>query len=62
MSATVAAGTAVGAGVNPGAFAPATAETLPRGRFRSFESLGHFGPLEAPGVVAAAAITDLVAD
>ncbi len=61
VPATVAAGTEVGAGVNPGAFAPAIAETLPRGRFRSFESLGHFGPLEAPGVMAAAALADLLA-
>ena len=60
VPATVAAGTAVGAVSNPGVFSPAIAEALPRGRFRSFENLGHFGPLEAPGVVASAAISDLL--
>ena len=58
---TVAAGT-VGGMPNPGAFAPAIAEALPEGRFLSFENLGHFGPLEAPGVVAAAAIRELLDD
>ena len=60
VPATVAAGT-VGGVPNPGAFAPAVAEALPQGRFLSFEDLGHFGPLEAPGVVAAAAIRELLA-
>ena len=58
---TVAAGT-VGATPNPGEFAPAIADALPAGRFLSFENLGHFGPLEAPGVVAAAAIRELLGD
>ncbi len=59
VPATVAAGT-VGGVPNPGAFAPAVAEALPQGRFMSFEDLGHFGPLEAPGVVAAAAVRELL--
>ena len=59
VPATVAAGTVAGM-PNPGAFAPAVADALPQGRFRSFENLGHFGPLEAPGLVAAAAISDLL--
>ena len=62
VPATVAAGTVVGAASNPGAFATAIAEALPQGRFLSFENLGHFGPLEAPGVVAAAAIRELLGD
>ena len=57
--ATVAAGT-VGAVPNPGAFAPAIAAALPDGRFLSFDGLGHFGPLEAPGVVAAAVVRELL--
>ena len=61
VPATVAAGTVAGT-PNPGAFSPAVADALPQGRFRSFENLGHFGPLEAPGVVAAAAIGDLLSD
>ena len=59
VPATVAAGT-VGGVPNPGAFASAIAEALPVGRFRSFEDLGHFGPLEAPGAVAAAAVRELL--
>ena len=62
VPATVAAGTVVGAASNPGVFASAIAEALPAGRFLSFENLGHFGPLEAPGVVAAAAIQELLGD
>ena len=61
VPATVAAGT-VGGVPNPGAFASAVAEALPQGRFMSFEDLGHFGPLEAPGVVAAAAVRELLGD
>ena len=61
VRATVAAGT-VGGVPNPGAFAPAVADALPQGRFLSFENLGHFGPLEAPGVVAAAATRELLGD
>ena len=60
VPATVAAGTVVAAVPNPGAYAPAIAEALPQGCFRSFENLGHFGPLEAPGVVAAAAVSELL--
>ena len=59
VPATVAAGT-VGGVPNPGAFASAVAEALPQGRCLSFEDLGHFGPLEAPGVVAAAAVRELL--
>ena len=62
VPATVAAGTAAGAVSNPGVFSPAIAEALPQGRFRSFENLGHFGPLEAPGVVAADAISALLGE
>ncbi|MXW97748.1 MAG: alpha/beta fold hydrolase [Acidimicrobiaceae bacterium] len=58
--ATVAAGTAVAGVSNPGIFGPAIAEALPQGRFLSFENLSHFGPLEAPGVVAAAAVRELL--
>ena len=61
VPATVGAGT-VGAVPNPGAFAPEIAEALPEGRFLSFENLGHFGPVEAPGVVAAAAVRELLGD
>ena len=61
VPAAVGAGT-VGGVPNPGAFAPSIAEALPRGRFRSFGNLGHFGPLEAPGVVAAAATRELLGD
>ena len=59
VPATVAAGT-VGGMPNPGAFAASIADALPQGRFRSFENLGHFGPLEAPAVVAAGAIGALL--
>ena len=62
VPATVAAGTVVGAASNPGVFATAIAEALPQGRFLSFEGLGHFGPLEAPGVVAAVATHELLGD
>ena len=61
VPATVAAGTVVTAASNPGIFASAIAEALPQGRFLSFENLGHFGPLEAPGVVATATIRELLA-
>ena len=62
VPATVAAGTVVAGVSNPGIFASAIAEALPAGRFLSFENLGHFGPLEAPGVVAAAAVRELLGD
>ena len=61
VPATVGAGT-VGGVPNPGGFAPSIAEALPQGRFLSFENLGHFGPLEAPGVVAAAVTRELLGD
>ena len=60
VPATVAAGTVVAGVSNPGIFGPAIAEALPQGRFLSFESLSHFGPLEAPGVVAAATVRELL--
>ena len=37
----------------PAAFAPAVADALPHGRLERHEPLGHFGPLEAPTVLAA---------
>ena len=57
--------TAVAAGAvpsvpNPAEFAPITASRLPRGRYLEYESLGHFGPLEAPAVVAADMIRELL--
>ena len=61
VPATVAAGK-VGGKPNPGAFAPVIAQALPQGRFLSFEDLGHFGPLEAPGVIATAAARELLDD
>ena len=61
VPATVATGTTVAA-PNPGLFAPAIAEALPAGRFLSFENLGHFGPLEAPSIVAASATRELLGD
>lgn len=60
VPATVAAGTVAGTASDPGSLSPAIAEALPRGRFRSFDNLGHFGPLEAPGIVAAGAISALL--
>lgn len=39
----------------PAAFGPMAAEALARGRLERFAQLGHFGPLEAPDRVAAAA-------
>ena len=62
VPATVAAGTVVTAASNPGVFATAVAEALPKGRFLSFEDLSHLGPLEAPGAVAAAAMGALLGD
>ncbi len=47
---TVAAG-ALAAG-SPSGFADAVAERLPAGRLHRDDSLGHFGPLEAPELVA----------
>ncbi len=37
-----------GDGAPPAQLAPMVAEQLPRGRFRRFDDLGHFGPLEDP--------------
>jgi pimeloyl-ACP methyl ester carboxylesterase len=45
---------AMGDEPGPGAFAPAIVDLLPHGRLERFASLGHFGPLEAPDLVAAA--------
>ena len=59
VPATVAAGSVPGT-PNPAEFAPAVAKALPKGRFRRCEGLGHFGPLEAPGVVAADVIRELL--
>lgn len=39
-------------GVGPGAFAPTTAEALPRGTLIVRPDLGHFGPLEDPVAMA----------
>ena len=61
VGATVAAGTVPGV-PDSAAFASAVAGALPRGRFVSFDELGHFGPLEAPGAVAAAAARELLGD
>lgn len=36
----------------PALFAPAVADALPHGRLERLEPLGHFGPLEAPGLCA----------
>ena len=55
----VAAGSVPGT-PDPAEFAPALAEALPNGRFRRCEGLGHFGPLEAPGVIAAEVIRELL--
>lgn len=38
----------------PGAFAPRLADELPKGQLEEFPTLGHFGPLEQPAVVAEA--------
>ncbi len=40
--------------IGPAAFAPPIVESLPDGRLEVFPSLGHFGPLEDPALVAAA--------
>lgn len=60
VPATVAAGTVISGGANPGLFAAAVAEALPYGRLVTFDDLGHFGPLQAPGVVAASASAELL--
>ena len=59
VPATVAAGS-VPSEPNPAQFAPTTAATLPRGRFLGYQSPWHFGPLEAPGTVAADVIGELL--
>lgn len=48
---TVAAGT-VFVDASAGQFAPSTAASLRNGRFARCDGLGHFGPLEAPGIIA----------
>jgi pimeloyl-ACP methyl ester carboxylesterase len=45
----------------PRSFVPAIVEALPHGRLHDFPGLGHFGPLEAPDLVAAA-VAAFVAD
>ncbi|MFP5255064.1 MAG: alpha/beta fold hydrolase [Acidimicrobiia bacterium] len=42
-----------GEALGPATFAPAVADALPQGRLERHEALGHFGPLEAPTVLAA---------
>lgn len=37
---------------HPAAMAPLIAEALPEGRLEAHHHMGHFGPLEAPGVLA----------
>lgn len=44
---------APGEGFSPAAFGPLVVDALPDGHVVSFADLGHFGPLEAPTVVAA---------
>jgi pimeloyl-ACP methyl ester carboxylesterase len=44
---------AMGDEPGPALFAPAVAEALPHGRLEQHAQLGHFGPLEAPDLVAA---------
>jgi pimeloyl-ACP methyl ester carboxylesterase len=46
---TVACG---GDGSPPAAFAPLVADALPNGRLEEFPTLGHFGPLQDPALVA----------
>ncbi|MFP4511614.1 MAG: alpha/beta fold hydrolase [Acidimicrobiales bacterium] len=36
----------------PAVIAPGIADRLPRGTFRAHPDLGHFGPLQAPGLIA----------
>ncbi len=62
VATVVAAGTASSHATNPADFAPMVAESLPQGTLMSFEGLGHFGPLEAPAVVANQAIRELLAN
>jgi pimeloyl-ACP methyl ester carboxylesterase len=40
----------------PALFAPGVADALPGGRLERHPTLGHFGPLEAPGECAAAVV------
>lgn len=56
-SVTVARGGRVQPG--PGAWAPSIAERLPHGTLLEFPGLGHLGPMEDPGVVAAAVLKSL---
>jgi pimeloyl-ACP methyl ester carboxylesterase len=51
---------AVGASApGPAEWAPAVTAALPQGRLRRFDQVGHFGPLEDPGLIAAAVLEDL---
>jgi pimeloyl-ACP methyl ester carboxylesterase len=44
---------------SPAALAPALAKRLPNGKLKNFANLGHFGPMEAPSVVAAHVVRSL---
>jgi hypothetical protein len=46
----------------PASFADRVADALPRGHLEAHDDLGHFGPLEAPGRMAASvqAVVDAV--
>ena len=58
---SVAAPVAVLAGgemVGPGNFAQMVADQIPHGRFHRIDSVGHFGPFQAPDLVAAAVFAD----
>ena len=50
---TIAVGEIPDAEFSPARFAEPLVEALPDGRLVRFDDLGHFGPLEAPGIVAA---------
>jgi len=55
---TVAVGT-TDISFGPAHFAAQIAEALPKGRLSSFPELGHFGPLQAPTIVAADVLAHL---
>ena len=59
LSVTVGVGKVTVDGPNPGALAPAIVAELGKGRLIEYEHLGHFGPLEAPDVIAADVLTAL---
>lgn len=45
---------------SPASFAPKIAEALPHGRLEEHADLGHFGPLQAPSLIATAIATALL--